>query len=229
MSLNPYRVPVPPDGPSLQTQTGAWVLRESFLMALQRLPYFSLFSVRRNPHAGQIQKKELPLLGVYMMSRMAVPDSSDGNRGAHGAISFLDTCRIGFQVMIINMNDEAAERELDQAERAIDVGLWKNGHITNLFTSWNISDQRFEMIDNMHFEDVIRGDSRKKFGSVGVNNETAIAELQYDIQVTYREYFAPDITDDLLRFHGEAFPANYRKHEAYDEIVHVEYEWEFPR
>jgi hypothetical protein len=224
------KIAVPPDGPTLQTQTGGWVIRESFLEALKRLPYFELFNIRRNPHPGQIQKKELPLLGVYILGETGVADNS-GPPGAHGAISFLNTCIVGFSVMIINIDEYNAERELDQAKRAIDVGLWKNGHITNLFTSWNIQEQRWEMIDNMHFEDITRTEARKRFGLVGVQNETAMAELQYNIQITYREYFAPDITDELLRFHGDAFPAQYRTDGTSNknEVVHVEYMWTFPR
>lgn len=209
------------------TQSPSWILRESFLLALQRLPYFALFTVRRNPHPGPIQPKDLPMFGVYILADDLTPDTSDV-MGNAGAISFIDNVRIGFSVMILNNDPALAEREVDEAYRAICNGLWKNQYITNFFTSWNPGAQQYEMYDDMHFEAVTRGQRRHKFGNLANTNQTPYAELQYDIIVRYREYFDPVITDDLLRIHGEAFPGQYKRDENH-EVAHVEYQWEFPR
>jgi hypothetical protein len=52
--------------------------------------------------------------------------------------------------------------------------------------------------DNVRIEGVSRGTRRHVFGATGANNETPIAEMQYEATVKYEADYAPIITDNLL-------------------------------
>ena len=181
---------LPPDGIT-QTQSCTWVLREVFIATLQALPFFSTFNVKRSAYSP-LQTKDVPLLGVYILDEAMTPDG-DANAGE---IRFVHTFRLGFQAIIKNNDPEASEQKLDMIYRAIMLGLWENPNITNrLDTAVYPGGTRTP--DNVRFEAIVRGSRRHKFGAVGLNNETPVAELAYEATVQYREQYPPTIPDDL--------------------------------
>jgi len=209
-----------PDGIT-STQSFSWVLREIFLGTLTALPFFSTFTVRRV--AGMpLQVKDIPLLGVYILDETMTPDG-DANAGH---IAFVHTFRIGFQAVIQNNDPDTAEQKLDSIFWAIMNGLWRNESITNRLNAatWHY---QAGTPDNTRFESITRGTRRHRFGSTGLNNETPVAELQYDVSCLYRAGYPPIINDDLLTFHLQtAFPVGGTSDEqaAIQQIV-VEYDF----
>ena len=107
---------------------------------------------------------------------------------------FSNGARIGFQAVIINNDPAASEVLLDRAYQALRDGLWSDPHLTNPFNNFKSA-----IPYNVHIESVTRGVRKHKWGTIGLNNETPIAELQYDATVFYRESFRPRITDELLQ------------------------------
>ena len=187
---------LPPDGITA-TQSYTWVLREVFIDKLVSLPFFAGFTVRRTRRVA-IQPNQLPVLGVYIMDDGLTPDG-DPNAGE---IRFRVTARIGFQVVVINNDEVAAEAKLDQSFWAINNGLWRDAGVTNLIKA--------KSPDNVGFEAVMRGTRRHIWGTAGLNNETPVAELQYEASILYRDEFAVPVTDDLNSIHEQtAFPSDH--------------------
>jgi hypothetical protein len=183
------------------TQSYSWVLREVFIAALQRWPYFSTFTIRRTPQLPG-QTDQIPLLGVYILDESMAPDG-DANAGE---IRFIHSCRLGFQAIIRNNDPPASEQKLDEIFWAIMNVLWRDQYILNMLDTFN-PNLGAGNPDNTRIEGISRGVRRHKWGASGAANETPIAELQYDVTFTYRSNWPPEITDDLLRIHLEtAFP-----------------------
>jgi hypothetical protein len=67
--------------------------------------------------------------------------------------------------------------------------LWPDAKIMNVLLS--------SLPDNTELESVTRGARRHVFGTTGLNNETPMAEVQYDVSVFFRTGWPPIITDDL--------------------------------
>jgi hypothetical protein len=84
----------------------------------------------------------------------------------------------------------AAELQIDAAWWEIMNTLWPDQKIMNLITS--------SLPDNTIIEGVPRGVRRHVFGATALNNETPLAELQYDVSIFFRTGWPPVITDDLL-------------------------------
>ncbi len=174
------------------TQSFSLDLRDTFFNALDQQLFFSNFTKRKSKML-QVQPNLLPYLGVYM-----IPDevmTPDGDWDA-GCIRFIHECRIGFSVMIINNDDVIAERKIDAAFWVIMNTLWADPYIPNFIDTLN-RDTGFQNVNNVRFEGIKRASRRHIFGNAR-DNETAVAELQYDVNVTYRTYWPPVITDELL-------------------------------
>jgi hypothetical protein len=184
-------------------QSYTWVLREVFLAAVKRLPYFGGggFTYRRNPHPGPIQIDDIPLVGVYIGDEVMTPDG-DGNAGA---IRFLHQAKFSFSVLVLNNDPALAEQQLDGAFWAIMNGLWRDEYITNFLDTWN-PQLGADNPDNTRFEAITRGVRRHRFGNAGHNNDTPFAELQYEITMTYRTEFGARVPDDFLHMHVETVP-----------------------
>jgi hypothetical protein len=166
------------------TQSFSLVIRDVFYDALSSDPFFASYTCRKNKMLS-VQPQLLPYLGVYIIDENMVPDG-DANAGH---IRFSHTLRIGFSVMIANNDQVIAEQGVDAAWWKIMNRLWPDQHIMNLLNSSNP--------DNTRIEGVTRGVRRHVFGNAGLNNETPLAELQYDVSIFYRTGWPPIITDTL--------------------------------
>jgi hypothetical protein len=166
------------------TQSFALVIRDVFYDALSSDPFFAGYTCRKNKMLS-VQPQLLPYLGVYILDETMLPDG-DANAGH---IRFSHTLRVGFSVMIANNDQVVAEQGVDAAWWKIMNRLWPDQDIMNLLNSSNP--------DNTRIEGVTRGVRRHVFGTAGLNNETPLAELQYDVSIFYRTGWPPIITDTL--------------------------------
>jgi hypothetical protein len=174
------------------TQSYSLVIRDVFYDALAlREPYFANYTKRKTKMLV-VNPDLLPYLGVYIIDETMLPDG-DANAGC---IRFTHTLRIGFSVMIA-MNDQvAAEQSIDAAFWRIMNRLWTDEYIMNLLDTYNPS-IGVGNPDNTRIESLTRGMRRHVFGAASPNNETPVAELQYDVSCLYRTDWLPTITDDL--------------------------------
>ena len=154
------------------------------MMPWQLDPFFASYTCRKTKMLS-VQHQLLPYLGVYIIDETMLPDG-DANAGH---IRFSHTLRIGFSVMIANNDQVAAELQIDAAWWRIMNRLWPDQHIMNLLKSSNP--------DNTIIESITRGSRRHVFGAAALNNETPLAELQYDVSMFFRTGWPPIITDDL--------------------------------
>jgi hypothetical protein len=166
------------------TQSFALVIRDVFYDALSSDPFFAGYTCRKNKMLS-VQPQLLPYLGVYILDETMLPDG-DANAGH---IRFSHTLRVGFSVMIANNDQVVAEQGVDAAWWKIMNRLWPDQNIMNLLNSSNP--------DNTRIEGVTRGVRRHVFGTAGLNNETPLAEMQYDVSIFYRTGWPPIITDTL--------------------------------
>lgn len=175
------------------TQSFSLVIRDVFFDTLTlREPYFANHFARKTKMA-QVQPSQLPYLGVYIVDEVMQPDG-DANAGE---VRFTHTLRVGFSVIVANNDQNAAEREIDAAFWRIMNRIWTDPYVMNLLDTYNPVDQSVNP-DNTRIESITRGVRKHLFGGTSANNETPIAELQYDVSCFYRTNWPPVITDDLL-------------------------------
>lgn len=173
------------------TQSYGLVIRDIFYDAVAGDTFFASYTCRKNKMQS-VQHQLLPYLGVYIMDETMLPDG-DANAGM---IRFSHTLRIGFSVMIAINDQVLAEQQIDAAWWRIMHRLWPDQYIMNLFDTMN-PNTGLGNPDNTTIESITRGVRRHVFGSTALNNETPIAELQYDVSVFFRTMWPPIITDDL--------------------------------
>lgn len=166
-------------------------IRDTFFNAVARMPFFANYTKRKNKML-QIMPDLLPFLGVYMLDETMTPDG-DANAGN---IRFSHALRIGFSVMVLNNDEERAEQTIDGAFWTLMNGLWNDAHLNNVFNTLDPATQ-IQNVNNVMFESITRGTRRHVYGNAR-DNETPVAELQYDVTVFYRSEWEPDITDELL-------------------------------
>jgi hypothetical protein len=175
------------------TQSYSLVIRDVFFDTLAlREPFFANHFKRKTKMVPS-QPDQLPFLGVYIIDETMTPDG-DGNAGE---VAFIHTLRIGFSVIIANNDQDAAELQIDASFWRIMNRLWTDQYIMNLLDTHNPTDGS-ENPDNTRIESISRGVRRHVFGAQQNNNQTPLAELQYDVSCIYRTYWPPLITDDLL-------------------------------
>jgi hypothetical protein len=174
-----------------ETQSFSLVIRDVFFDALARDPFFAGYT-RRKTKMQAVQPQLLPYLGVYIINEVMLPDG-DGNAGN---VRFKHTTRIGFSVMIANNDQVAAELGIDAAYWRIMNRLWPDQYILNLLDTHNPHTGTGNP-DNTRLESIERGERRHVFGTPALNNETPIAEMQYDVSILFRTTWTPIITDDL--------------------------------
>ena len=167
------------------TQSYSHVIRDAFFNALVADPFFAKYTYRKNKMLVA-RPEYLPYLGVYIIDETMTPDG-DGNAGN---IDFIHAERIGFSVIQGNNDQDALELGLDAAYWRIMNRLWTDGKLNNVFLS--------SLPDNTQFESVERGMRRYVWGNSAFSNETPVGEVQYDITVRHRTYWAPGPFEDLL-------------------------------
>lgn len=173
------------------TQSYSLVIRDVFHDALARDPFFANYTKRKNKMLVTMPNL-LPFLGVYIMDETMLPD---GDLSA-GFYDFIHSLRIGFSVIIANNDQDAAEQQIDAAFWRIMHVLWTDQYLLNVIDTTNY-DTGISTPDNVRIEGVSRGVRRHVFGTAQFNNETPLAELQYDVTVQYRSMWWPTITDDF--------------------------------
>jgi len=166
-------------------QSFSLIIRNVFFDALKADPFFAGYTCRKTP-MNVVQIEHLPYLGVYLVDEAMLPDG-DANAGPP---HFIHTLRVAFSVMIANNDMDAAEAMVDAAWWRIMNRLLTDAHIMNVYYSTNP--------DNTLIEAVTRGTRRHVFGATALNQQTPIAELRYEMSCTFRSYWPPVITDELL-------------------------------
>ena len=170
-----------------QTQSYSYIIREVFYDVLaNREPFFDTYFKRRTKMVP-VQPDRLPYLGVFIIDENMVPDG-DPNATV---IRFSHTLRIGFSVITVNADQDEAERTIDAAFWRIMNRLWKDHYVMNMLNTYNPWSQ-IANPDNVRVESITRGVRRHNFGFAGGNNETPVAELQYDVSCFYRTYWDPE-------------------------------------
>jgi hypothetical protein len=173
------------------TQSFSLVIRDVFFDAVSEDPFFANYTKRKNKMLS-VQSQLLPYLGVYIMDEQMLPDG-DANAGM---IRFNHTLRIGFSVMVANNDQVIAEQQIDAGYWRIMNRLWPDQYIMNLFDTYN-PHTGTENPDNTRIEGITRGVRRHVFGAAALNNETPVAEMQYEVSAFFRTTWPPIITDDL--------------------------------
>ncbi|MFH0298358.1 hypothetical protein AAFX91_14165 [Bradyrhizobium sp. 31Argb] len=202
------------------TQSYGLVIRDVFYDALaEREPYFASFKKRKTKML-QVQHELLPYLGVYILDETMLPDGDPNT----GCIRFSHTLRIGFSVMIANNDPVIAEQTIDAAYWRIMNRLWRDQYIMNMLDTYNPHVGAMNP-DNTRIESITRGTRRHVFGATGFNNETPVAELQYDVSCFYRTDWSPEITDDLVEIdvHTGIEPGDTEEEMAQRQQLHAKY------
>jgi hypothetical protein len=179
-----------------ETQSYTWALREAMIETLAPLPCFQGFTLRRNGQK-RIETWQLPVLGVYLLPERMAPDG-DANAGP---VKFIHNFQVGLSVIIANNDPDIAEQKLDAAFWAIMNALWPSQSFMRMYNSPNP--------DGVAIEGVVAGVRRMVYGAVGKNNETPVAELQYEVNCTYRSYWPPAIADTLDKIAVTVIPAGF--------------------
>jgi hypothetical protein len=168
-----------------ETQSYGWVIQNVFFDALDGDPFFANYTRRKTP-MNVVLVEHLPYLGVYIVDETMLPDG-DANAGEP---RFIHTLKIGFSVMVASNDMDLAAQTIDAAWWRIMNRIWTDAGIMNMLNSTNPDDTRIEGL--------VRGMRRPVFGNPQANQQTPIAELRYEISCTFRTYWPPNVTDDLL-------------------------------
>jgi hypothetical protein len=173
------------DAPTIiEKQSFAVDIRDAMYNVVTVNPYFANYTFRKTK-MRPVQANLLPFLGVYIVDEQMVPDG-DPNIGC---IRFNHTSRIGFSVIQANNDSDKLEKGIDAAYLQIMASLWTDLHLMNVLVNNNP--------EGVGIESAIRGSRRHIFGNTGLNNETPMAELQYEVSCFCRSEWYPNITDML--------------------------------
>lgn len=176
--------------PVLEKQTWKYDIRDAYYDILVARPFFAGFTCRKNKF-NPILKDLIPYLGVYVLNEITTPDG-DANAGA---IAFIHAARIGFSCVVKNSDQVALEKLADAAQQEIMIAGYTDLHMFNMLQSNNP--------EGALIEGVTRGEAIIVFGSATKENETPFAELEYNVTLSYRSLWGPDIPDDLDTIHVE--------------------------
>lgn len=194
----------------------AVAMRNALLERLKLKPFFAAYNAGSNPlgfkkysktRAFQIQPESIPLLAVYLMNELLLPEG-DAN---HSEPRFHMSARYGFSVVVQNNDPEIGEEKLDQAYLAIQ----------SLFNDPTL----FDSAANPRIQGLTRGERVHNYGGVGLNNEIPTAELRFQLTCDLGwDYWPPQVDDWLQAVHLEtAFPDVAHR----DEVVQIIRSWEF--
>jgi hypothetical protein len=159
------------------------LLRDAIMARVKAMPFFTGFTFTTNK-ALQIQPQSLPYCGVYFIQETSTPDG-DANAGE---VRFRTAVIIGFSVIILNNDAEAAELKLDTAMQTL------AGNLLNDETLYNG--------DQVKVQGFVSGKRSHEFGNGTFDNKTPIAELRWELicdigTITY----PPVVLDDLEVIH----------------------------
>lgn len=173
------------------TRSYPMLLRDGILDRVKAMPYFANFTFSSNKML-QIQAQSLPFCGVYLIQETMSPD---GDADA-GEPRFRTMVRIGFSVIIVNNDPDAAEYQLDRAMQALTGGLF--------------SDPTLYHNDQFQIQGYVAGIRNHVFGAAGADNETPIAELRFELTCDLGTIdYPPIVLDDLEVIHVKtSFPTD---------------------
>lgn len=174
------------------TQSYSYIIRNIFYDALAADPFFATYFMRKTPMVP-VQREQLPFLGVYIANEDMTPDG-DANATV---VRFTHMTRIGFSAIVAYSDQDVAEQTIDAIFWHIMNRLWTDPDIMNMINAYDYVGGIAQNPDNVRIESIERGVRRHRFGSNTHNNETPVAELQYDVTCKYRTMWWPDITDTL--------------------------------
>ena len=129
---------------------------------------------------------------MYLINELLLPEG-DPNAGD---IKLRDTARFGFSVVVVDNENETGEETLDQAFAAITNGL--------------LTDTTLTGFNNKLMQGISRGERLHIYGSMALDNETPILELQFDMTADLgTAIFKPNIPDDFNVLHTDARPLGH--------------------
>lgn len=170
------------------TQTPALIVRDAIYDRVKAMPFFAGFTFAKNKML-RVQPAELPYCGVYLINELLLPEG-DPNAGD---IRLRDSARYGFSVVVVDNEGEEGETTLDQAFAEITTGL--------------LCDTTLTGFNNKLLQGITRGERMHVYGSVALDNETPVLELQFDMTADLgTAIFKPTIVDDFNTFHVDARP-----------------------
>lgn len=170
------------------TQTPAFIVRDALFDRVAAMPFFQGFTFAKNKML-RVQTQDLPYCGVYLINELLTPEG-DSNAGD---IRLRNSGRYGFSVIIIDNDNEDGEAKLDQAMSEITNGLFTDTTLTGF--------------NNKLLQGITRGERMHVYGSMALDNETPILELQFDMTADLgTAIFKPVITDDFITLHVDARP-----------------------
>jgi hypothetical protein len=190
-------------------------LRNRMLGTVVSLPFFASF-MPRVTRALPIAVEDLPILGCYLGEETMIPD---GDLNA-GPIQFIVMIRLGWSIMIAESDKEKAEHRLECAYVALLNGIWGNPDVTNMLDTTNY--ETGEVTEyNARMEGAQRQSSRTAWGSFLLNNETPVAEKQYEMILQYRRIYSPGPFHDLEEIDIQTSFPIYRTPEERERIQQI--------
>jgi hypothetical protein len=170
------------------TQTPALIVRDELFKRVIAMPFFAGFTFAKNKMM-RVQSQDLPYCGIYLINELLTPEG-DSNAGD---IRLRDSARYGFSVIVIDNENDSGESTLDQAFAEITNGL--------------LCDTTLTGFNHQLLQGIVRGERMHVYGSVALDNETPILELQFDMTADLgTAIFKPTITDDFNTLHVDARP-----------------------
>lgn len=191
-------------------------LRDGIIDRIKVMPFFTNpaivppFTYTKN-RAMQVQPSSLPLCGVYFLQESGTPEG-DANAAE---IRFSTSVRLGFTVIIVNNDMEAAEYTLDLAFEAIRTGLFSDPTLYNN-AGFQVEGFTFSM-------------RKHNFGNT-LENETPLAEMQWELVCDLGVLdYPPVVLDDFDILHIKtAFPLGGTQAEQ-DAVQQVVNEYDLPQ
>jgi hypothetical protein len=171
--------------------TYAEAIRNRMLTIAFKSPFFATF-MPRVTRGLPIAVTDLPILGCYLGEETNIPD---GDLNA-GQIAFITTVRFGWSIMVAETDKEAAEHRLECAYVALRNGLWCSPSLNSLLDTTDYETGEVT-IYNARFEGAQRQSARTVWGAFLLDNETPVAEKQWEVTVQYRCVFNPGPFHDL--------------------------------
>jgi hypothetical protein len=190
-------------------------LRNRMLATVVGLPFFASFMpriTRRLP----IAVEDLPILGCYLGEETEIPD---GDLNA-GPIAFIVTQRLGWSIMIKESDEEKAEHMLECALVALRNGIRTNPSLMNMLDTTDY-DTGVATEYNARIEGEQRTSARLAWGSFLLNNETPVAEKQFEMTLQFRRIYSPGPFHDLEEIDIQTSFPIYRTPEERERIQQV--------
>jgi hypothetical protein len=174
----------------------SYIIRDGWLQRIKAVPTFQNIKKFGTTKMNRIQVDQLPFLGVYFLDEQT---RADGDWDA-GAPHFVVDLKLGFSVIVESSDETVAENNLDSAFWTL-INMLSYQYWFRFPMPPGTVDAMGKPCPFIDTEGVTRGQRFHKFGNAGINNETPVAELQFDMTLRYHEYFSPWPFDDLKTMH----------------------------